>query len=74
MNAEKIIKERYARGEIDRAEYLEMLHTLKAQASGSTSRNVGLPAEEILRERFARSEIDGTQFKEMKDELKKDRP
>jgi uncharacterized membrane protein len=73
--AEETLKERYARGEIDRARYLEILENLKAQSSGeSAKRTASLSAEEIARESYARGELDRAQFQEMMEDLKKDRP
>ena len=70
-SADEILRERYARGEIDRPHYLEMLQNLKAHSSGvSSKRNGNLSAEEIARERYARGEINGSQFQEMMDELR----
>jgi uncharacterized membrane protein len=70
-SADEILRERYARGEIDRPHYLEMLQNLKAHSSGvSSKRNGNLSAEEIARERYARGEISGSQFQEMMDELR----
>jgi uncharacterized membrane protein len=70
-SAEELLRERYARGEIDRAHYIEMLQNLKAQSSGVSSKGTGrLSAEEIVRERYARGEINRSQFQEMTDDLK----
>jgi uncharacterized membrane protein len=70
-SAEEILRERYARGEIDRSHYLEMLQNLKAHSSGVPSKRTGsLSVEEIVRERYARGEINRSQFQEMMDELR----
>jgi uncharacterized membrane protein len=70
-SAEEILKERYARGEIDRAHYLEMHQNLKARSSGISSKGSGhLSAEEIVRERYARGEINRSQFQEIMDDLR----
>jgi uncharacterized membrane protein len=70
-SAEEILRERYARGEIDRPHYLEMLQNLKAHSSGVPSKRTGsLSAEEIARERYARGEINRSQFQEMMGELR----
>jgi uncharacterized membrane protein len=70
-SAEGILKERYARGEIDRAQYLEMLQSLKAQSSHASPRVTGnLPADEIVRERYARGELNRDQFQQMMDDLR----
>jgi len=75
ISAEEILRGRYARGEIDRAHYLEMLQNLKAQSSGVSSTRIGnLPAEEIARERYARGEINGTQFQEMMGDVRNNNP
>ena len=69
--AEEILRERYARGEIDRPHYLAMLQNLKAQASGVSSKRTGNSSpEEIVRERYARGEINRSQFQEIMDELR----
>lgn len=70
-SAEELLRERYARGEIDRSHYHEMLQNLKAQSSGISSKRTGnLSAEEIVRERYARGEINQFQFQEMMVELR----
>jgi uncharacterized membrane protein len=70
-SAEEILRERYARGEIDRPHYLEMLQNLKAQPGSVSSKRTGnLSAEEIGRERYARGEINRSQFQEMMGELR----
>jgi uncharacterized membrane protein len=69
-SAEEILNERYARGGIDRAHYLEMLHNLKAPSSGASERNGILSAEEIVRERYARGEINGSEFQQTMDYLR----
>src|ERR1700675_4186523 len=75
FSPEQILRERYARGEIDRAHYLEMLQKLKAQSSGVSSKRTGnLSAEEIVRERYARGEINGSQFQEIVGELRNNNP
>jgi uncharacterized membrane protein len=72
-SAEEILRERYARGEIDRPRYLEMLRNLKAHSSGVSSKRVGnLSAEEIVRERYARGEMDRAQFGQMLNDLRSD--
>jgi len=72
--AEEILQDRYARGEIDRARYLDMIQNLKAQSSAASSRPAGnLSADEIVRERYARGEINRTQFREMMGDLKHDK-
>ena len=69
-SAEELLRERYARGEIDRAHYLEMLQNLKAQSSGVSKRGGNLSAEEIVRERYARGEINGAEFQQTMDDLR----
>ena len=74
FSAEEILRERYARGEIDRAHYLEMLQNLRAQSSGGSPKGIGtLSAQEIVRERYARGEIDHTQFQEIMGDLRGDK-
>lgn len=74
LSAEEILRERYARGEIDRANYLEMLQNLKAQSSGGSPKGIGtLSAQEIARERYARGEINRTQFQEIMCDLRGDK-
>jgi uncharacterized membrane protein len=71
-NADEILRERYARGEIDRANYLEMIQNLKVQSSSESSRpTINSSVEEIVRERYARGEINRTQFQEMMGDLKR---
>ena len=71
FSAEEILRERYARGEIDRAHYLEMLQHLKAQSTGVSSKGTETSsAEEIVRERYARGEINRPQFQEIMNDLK----
>jgi uncharacterized membrane protein len=75
FSAEAILRERYARGEIDRAHYLEMLQNLKAQSSGVSSKRIGnLSPEEIVRERYARGEINGSQFQEIMGDFRNNNP
>jgi uncharacterized membrane protein len=72
-SAEEILQDRYARGEIDRAHYLDMIQNLRTQSIAGSSRPAGnLSAVEIARERYARGEINRTQFQEMMDDLKHD--
>ena len=72
-SAEELLNERYARGGIDRAHYLEMLQNLKAQSSGASNRSGTLSAEEIVRERYARGELNGTEFQQTMDDLRNSR-
>jgi uncharacterized membrane protein len=72
-SAEELLRERYARGEIDRAHYIEMLQNLKAQSSGVSKRGGNLSAEEIVRERYARGEINGAEFQQTMDDLRNSR-
>jgi uncharacterized membrane protein len=72
-SAEEILNERYARGGMDRAHYLEMLQNLKAQSSGASKRSGTLSAEEIVRERYARGEINGSEFQQTMDDLRNSR-
>jgi uncharacterized membrane protein len=75
FSAEAILRERYARGGIDRAHYLEMLQNLKAQSSGVSSKRIGnVSAEEIVRERYARGEINGSQFQEIMGDFRNNNP
>jgi uncharacterized membrane protein len=72
-SAEEILREGYSRGEIDRAQYLEMLQNLKAQSDGASSLNPeNLSAEEIVRERYARGEVDRMHFSQMMKDLRGD--
>jgi uncharacterized membrane protein len=72
--AEEILRERYARGEIDRAQYLQMLQNLKAQSGGRSAKRPGsFSAEGIVRERYVRGDINHTQFQEMIGDLREDR-
>jgi len=72
--AEGILKERYARGEIDRARYLQMLQNLRAESNSESFKPThSLSAEQITRERYARGEIDSDQFHEIMSDLTKDR-
>ncbi len=72
--AEEILQDRYARGEIDRAHYLDIMENLKAQSSAGSSRPAGnLSAEEIVRARYAHGEMNHTQFQEMMGDLKHDK-
>jgi len=71
-SAEEILNERYARGGMDRAHYLEMLQNLKAQSSDA-SKGSGILAEEIVRERYARGEINGSEFQQTMDDLRNSR-
>jgi uncharacterized membrane protein len=74
FSAEEILRDRYARGEIDRAHYLERLQNLRAQSSRGSRKGIGaLSAQEIVRERYARGEIDRTQFQEIMGDLKGDK-
>ena len=41
FSAEEILRGRYARGEIDRVHYLEMLQNLTAQSSGGSPKGIG---------------------------------
>jgi uncharacterized membrane protein len=71
VSSEEILRERYARGEIDRPHYLEMQENLEAQPGGVSLKGTGsLSAEEIVRERYARGEINRSQFQEIMDELR----
>jgi uncharacterized membrane protein len=72
-SAEEIVNERYARGGMDRAHYLEMLQNLKAPSSGASKRSGTLSAEEIVRERYARGEINGSEFQQTMDDLRNSR-
>lgn len=71
-SAEEILNERYARGGIDRAHYLEMLQNLKAQSSDVSKRSGMISAEEIVRERYARGELARAQFAQMLTDLRGD--
>src|SRR5438445_5163191 len=69
--AEEILRERYARDEIDRTHYLEMLQNLRAQSSGGSPKGIGtLSTQEIVRQRYARGEINRTQFHEIMGDLR----
>ena len=71
---EGILRERYARGEIDRSRYFQMLQNLRAESnSGSFKPTHSVSAEEIAGERYARGEINSAQFHEIMGDLTKDR-
>ena len=74
FSTEEILRDRYARGEIDRAHYLERLQNLRAQSIGGSRKAIGaLSAQEIVRERYARGEINRTQFQEIMGDLRGDK-
>jgi len=63
-SSEDILRERYARGEIDRPHYLEMLENLKAQSGIAFRKAAGnLPVEKIARQRYARAKSPWPSFK-----------
>jgi uncharacterized membrane protein len=72
-SAEEILNERYARGGIDRAHYLEMLQNLKAQSSGVSKKGGNRSAEEIVCERYAGGEINAAEFQQTMDDLRNSR-
>ena len=69
-SAEGILKQRYARGEINQTQYVEMLETLRAPSSDADRSTGSSQAVEIVRERYARGEIDRQQFQQMIGDLK----
>jgi len=72
-SAERILQERYARGQIDRTQYLEMMRNLKTEPGAASLRGMGNTlAEEIVRERYARGEINRSHFQEMRSDLRED--
>jgi putative membrane protein len=74
-SGEEILRDRYARGEIDRRQYLETLQNLKAQSIDGPPKVTGhLSADEIVRERYARGEINRAQFQEMIGDLGHNQP
>jgi len=73
LSAEDILNERYARGGIDRAHYLDTLQNLKARSGFAPKESTRPLAEDIVRERYARGEINASEFQQTMDDLKSNR-